>query len=130
MRSIEEKECMRDFILPIFLGRTARSRALSSMLFKKLGVVSLMCDKKQSFFDGFSLCTRFCPIATGAHSRLVFEQLLALSEKYSNHVGVLVPCTEEFSSVIDEYRGELEARFIISMPTTLLESGPVADMMD
>ena len=115
----EEKECIKSAVLPVILGGGAKSHKISSRLFDSFQMVSLICDKKASIRDAFSAYSRFERLSGSKLSGILLDELLAIAKRYSDYLLLLIPSTDEYKSLSEEIREELETSFIIQTPDQL-----------
>lgn len=115
----EEKECIKSAVLPVILGGGAEARKISSQLFNSFQMVSLICDKKASLRDIFSVYSRFEKLSGSKLSGILLDELLTIAKRYSEYLLLLIPASDEYKNLSEEIRDELETSFIIQMPDKL-----------
>ena len=112
------------YLLPILLDNTATAHRISSRIFNRYGIVSFICGKRR-FSDMFDISSQTLKLPDTTEERLIAEELIALSEKYSDMLGVLIPCSEKAEAITTEFSDELEARYIIVDPSIFNSESPI-----
>ena len=125
----ESKECLKGFIIPIFLGDTKESRILSKNIFKKLGIVSMICDTQQTFASKMLLCVKFYRLFKTDNLEIFKEQLLDIARKYSDFILIIVPFSDEFSLPFTQFKDELENHFIVTSPSAFFNCAPISNIL-
>ena len=115
------REALNTSVVPILVGDGLKARLLAAKVFMKYGVHSVICDEKQSawrFVVGFG---GFYKLLRTADARLFCEELERISELSAGGVLIIAPCSNIFSDLVSECEREIEKRFVIAKPTTLLD---------
>ena len=115
------REALKTSVVPILVGDGLKARLLAAKVFMKYGVHSVICDEKQSawrFVVGFG---GFYKIIRTHDPRLLCEELERISELSAGGVLIIAPCSNIFSDLVSECEREIEKRFVIAKPNTLLD---------
>jgi len=123
----ETYETLHRDLLPVFLGSNRTSHRLAAVLFRRYGTVSVIADHRRTLRDLFNPATTFFALPSLEEPRLVAELLLELVGKDRDAFPLLIPCTEEYKTMVAKEAESLESRFILSEDTALLEHSPIAD---
>lgn len=110
----ETKQAIRSSVVPILLGNGAPSCRLAWRLYLTLGTVSLRLGTHRRPTDLLGLACLFRSAAKDERLRL--EQLLDVSEEFSDYLLLLIPTDEPSRNLLQAHRELLEPRFILSSP--------------
>lgn len=126
-RAIREEA--RNYFVPYILGNNLSAHKLSMRLYKRFGIVSLICDCRHSFFDIFDPSSRALILTSTESSRLVAEQLLSLAAQSDYTLPLIVCLDQKYSQMINGQRDLLEHSFVISDEESILKSSPISDVL-
>ena len=120
-------EAMRESILPILLGNTREAHRLSARLFRRYGLVSLICGN-QSIRDLFDPSSRTLRFPATDCDRLQVEALIALAEKNTSKILLLIPCSAHARNTVKQFEASLESRFLLMDADAALSDSPLSTM--
>lgn len=123
----QTREILGESILPVLLDNTAEAHRLSSRIFRRFGIVSLICGKPH-LCDWFDVSSQTLRLPTTACERLRVEELLALGESYDDVLLLLIPCSHTARTTVARYATVLESRFILSDTDAIFSSSPLTDI--
>ena len=112
----------RNYYVPYLLGNSKKAHGLSLRIYKKFGIISVICDSRRSFWDILDPTSMTALLAPTDSSRLISEQLLSLTDETFGSLPLLIPMSEEYARSISCERETLERRFIICDADELFSS--------
>ena len=116
----------RNYFVPYLLGNCKRSHGLSLRIYKKFGIISVVCDSRRSFWDILDPTSMTAVLAPTDSARLIAEQLLSLTDETFGTLPLLIPMSDEYADAVLRERETLEKRFIICKPDELFSpSSPI-----
>ncbi len=116
----------RNYFVPYLLGNSKKAHGLSLRIYKKFGIVSVICDSRRSFWDILDPTSMTAVLVSTDSSRLVAEQLISLTDETYGALPLLIPISNEYANAISCERETLERRFIICEPDELFSpSSPI-----
>jgi hypothetical protein len=118
MTEREYKELWREDIQPVILGNGPQAHAIALRLRLLYGLSSLLCAPKRSIGDLLDPASTYFPLVE-ADSRLLCEQLIAISERYDGYRLLLIPSTDAYRAWILENADPLEEDFLLTDPDEL-----------
>lgn len=127
MRRLDARCALQEYILPVLCGNTRKAHRLSARIYRRYGIVSLICGKPRfgDLFDHTSLTLR---LPDPAEPQLCAEALLSLTERYGDMLPLLIPCNEDAEQMIARFSSLLEGRFILSDEQRLFSSSPLSEL--
>lgn len=117
------------YIIPIFCGNTRLAHRLASRLFRRYGIVSLICGRAR-LWDFLDPATRTLRFPEPACDRLRIEELSALADLYADTLPVLIPCDADWERCLSENASLLESRFIFADPQSCLSGSPLSEICE
>lgn len=114
-------------VIPIFLDNTVLAHRLSSKVFHRFGVISLICGRHRALdvFDFSSYTLRLRPTS---EQRLIAEELVSFSERCPETLLLLVPCSKKATELCERFSSSLESRFVTVSPSDLLNTSPLYEI--
>ncbi len=103
-------------IVPVLLGVSLEVSETAHRMYRQYGVVShVFCDKVPLAMR-LSLCMKFHVIQRTVDERLLIRALHDFADQLSNRdvILYLIPCTEEYASLVWNQHEALESRFVIA----------------
>ncbi len=117
-------ETLKDGILPVLLDNTPEAHRLAGRLFRRFGVVSLICGRSR-LRDLFDLSSQTLRLPQTDCDRLRVEELIAFVEKSEGMLPILVPCSDRARDTVTRYAAVLESRFILSDTDAIFSAPPL-----
>lgn len=121
------KDEARLYYVPYILGNTPEAHKLSRRIYRKFGIISVICDSRRSVFDLFDLSSRTVVLSSTDSPRLIAEQLLSLASQTRYTLPLIISVSHEFEQAIAYEREILERSFVICEVDTLFDTSPLAD---
>ncbi len=119
------RETANQSILPVLLGNTGRAHRLSARLFRRFGVVSLICGRPSlSDLADFTSVTLRMPKTDC--ERLWIETIVGFAEEYREPLLLLVPCSKEAKSLLSTHASVLEEYGILLDEETVFSASPLS----
>ena len=119
------RETANQSILPVLLGNTRQAHRLSSRLFRRCGVISVICGRPRLWdIADFTSVTLRMPKTNC--ERLTVEALIGFAEEYREPLLLLVPCSETAASTVARHEKALEHYFMRSDTEAILSSSPLS----
>ncbi len=112
MERAEDKELLRQTLVPVILGNGIRAHCLCLRFFLCHGVRSIVCGKRRGLLDILDPACDFLRLYS-YDSRLISEELADLSESGGELIMPLIPTDGELANYVAENEELLESRFII-----------------
>ena len=112
MDRAEDRELLRQILVPVILGNGIRAHRLCLRFYFCYGVRSIVCGKRRGLLDILDPACDFFKLYS-YDSRLISEELADLSESGGELIMPLFPAESEFMSFVAENEELLESRFII-----------------
>lgn len=116
------------YFLPFILGNSREAHRLSVKIFRKYGIISLVCSPERSLLDFFDFTCRFVGILSTESDRLLCEQLIDLSKQNPFTLPILVPVDGRYKKSVCDNAGMLEKTFILSSAEKLFTDSPLATL--
>ncbi len=106
-------------LIPVWLGFSAESLETARRMYRTYGIGShIFCDKVPLPFR-ISVSAHFHIIPHTVNEHLMFSALIDFAKQYA-HADVilcLLPCTEEYISMIWNFQKELEGHYVLAKPS-------------
>ncbi len=119
----------RLYFVPYILGNNSAAHRLASRIFRRFGIVSLICDDHRSALDLIDMSSRTIVLTSTDSPRLIAEQLLSLAAQSSYTLPLIIPTDDRYASVAKSERELLERTFILADADSLFESSPLANIL-
>ncbi len=103
-------------LIPVLLGLTSETVETARRMYKTYGVVSHVFCEKVPLPCRVSVSMRFHTVGHTADEHLMVHALTDFAAQYS-HADVilyLIPCSEEYASMIWHSHTELESRYVLA----------------
>lgn len=118
------KEEARLYFIPFILGDNAKAHKLSLKIFRKYGIVSLILDSKRGAANLWDFSSRFTRLTPSISDALTVTQLLDLARQTKYTLPLLIPCSDEYETLVKENSAELESEFVIMSADFSFSSSP------
>ena len=125
MNKTDLKEDAKYYFVPFLLGNNSASHKLSRKIYRKYKIICFIVDKKQTLLDFFDFSSRFINIKKTESSELLATQLIYLAEQNEYTLPILIPCSQEYDILLENYRERLESVFIITSKEKILKNSPL-----
>ena len=125
MDKSEIREEARLYFVPFFLGDNSLSHKLSNKIYVKHKIVSYILDTKKSIIDFLDFTSVFWLLYHTQEDGTILTQLKYLSKQFPYTLPILIPCTKEYTELVERNKDFLEAYFIISNPDDIIHSSPL-----
>lgn len=122
------KEEARLYFVPYILGNTRAAHKLAYRIYRKFGIISVICDRRRSLCDLFDPTSRPVVLSSTDSPRLIAEQLVELTRQTQYTLPLIIPVCEEYERMAQSERATLEHSFVICDAQTLFERSPLADI--
>lgn len=112
------KNTVRGDMIPVLLGLSSKALEKARELAQRCDSVShIFCSRVPLLFR-FSIYMRFHRINRTHKERLMLQALLDFSDQMKDRDTILylVPCTREYTAMVQRNRALLESRFVIAEP--------------
>ena len=119
----------RLYFVPYILGNSRHSHKICAKIYKRFGIVSLICDERRSLLDLFDLSSRSIELTDTDSPRLVSEELIWLATQNDYVLPRLIPVSEKYQKMIECERERLESCFVISSEQEIFTSSPLASLV-
>ena len=126
MTKADIRDTLRHHVRPVLLGNTAEAHRLASRLFRRFGVISLICGKPR-LRDLFDAASQTLRLPQNACERLCVEALLELARANDELILLLIPCSDEAKEITRRNKIALERCYMLSDADTLFTSSVLAD---
>lgn len=114
---------LEESILPVLYDNTRLAHRVSRCIYNRHGIVSFIFGKKR-FSDLLDVSSQTLKFPITDEARLLVEELVEFSDKYSDMLPVLIPCSKNAEAFIKEFEPILESRYIIAEPKVFLSNSP------
>ena len=119
----------RLYFVPYILGNSRASHRLSARIYRRFGIVSVICDDRRSLLDLLDISSRSVLLTHTDSPRLVCEQLIWLATQNDYTLPILIPTDTRYIKMLDTERDHLEACFVISSKEKVLTSSPLSSLI-
>lgn len=116
----------RDYFLPFLLGSNSNSRRLARKIYRKYKITCYILDTEKTFFDVASRSRKFVKLTKTKSQSVMLEEILYLAAQCPYTLPILIPCSEEYESLVNENREALEAKFVLSSQSDALIKSPLS----
>ena len=119
----------RLYFVPYILGNSRHSHKISAKIYKRFGIVSLICDERRSLLDVFDISSRSIELTETDSPRLVCEELMWLATQNDYILPILIPACTRYKEMLECERERLESCFVISSEEEIFTSSPLASLI-
>ena len=124
----DQKWMLKDALLPILLGDSLSAHLLSLKIYARCGVQSYVCDDKRGVLSFIDPTSKFFDLISAKEGSAVMAALSQIAAN-SDYLPVIIPTSERFERLVEEYRETLESLFIITSKEKVWNSAPFAALM-
>lgn len=119
------KDMIRASVIPVLLGASPRAFCLAWKIYLRSGIISYICDERQSAAHALNPCSKFFPLISASDSSVMIDALTYLAAD-PDHLPIIIPCNDFYRDFTDRNRDLLEARFIISDCKRFFDEAPMS----
>ena len=119
----------RLYFVPYILGNSSASHKLSAQIYRRFGIVSVICGERRPLLDLFDFTCRSIELTNTDSSRRICEELVWLASQGEYTLPILIPTSDKYSKILNSERERLEEHFVISSPEELFVSSPLSSML-
>ena len=119
----------RLYFVPYILGNSRAAHRLSSKIYRRFGIVSVICDDRRSPLDLLDISSRSLVLTQTDNARLLREQLIWLATQNAYTLPILIPATDRYAKMLECERERLEACFVISDENDIFSSSPLSSLL-
>ncbi|MBP3369154.1 MAG: hypothetical protein J6L85_00245 [Clostridia bacterium] len=118
----------RLYFVPYILGNNPTAHKLAARIFRKFGIVSLICDDHRSARDLIDMSSKTLMLTPTDSPRLLAEQLISLAAQNKYTLPIIISTDERFQSMLDRERELLEHTFVFADADSLFDSSPLVNI--
>lgn len=109
-------EILSGEIIPVLLGFSTRTMETARRMYRKYGVVSHVFCERAPLALRLAVSMRFHRIGSVPNARLMVGALVDFSQQmgHADVIPYLIPCTEEYASIVWDFRDELERHYVLA----------------
>jgi hypothetical protein len=115
---------LSEHLLPILCGNTRQAHRLSAQIWQRLGTSTLICGKPR-LWDLFDPSSHTLRLPKSPSPRLLCEILIDLADAYPECLPVLIPCSAQARSFVEDYGALLETRYLLCDATRFFSQFPI-----
>lgn len=125
MDKIRLREEARLYFVPFLLGNNSASHKLAKKIYRKYKIVCFILDNKKRVTDILDFSSRSLILPYTKKDSLTVTQLIYFAEQTEYTLPLLIPCTEEYSKLVEKNREILESSFVLSNESLILTDSPL-----
>jgi hypothetical protein len=110
------KDALSGELIPVLLGVSAEVNDTAHRMYREYGVVSHVFCERIPFAMRLSLCMKFHVVSHTNNEQLMIDALMDFANQLGNAdvILYLIPCTEQYASIVWERCAELEGKYVIA----------------
>ena len=112
------------YFVPFLLGNNSESHKLAKKIYRKYKIVCYILDGKKKITDLLDLSSRTLILPQTKKDAITVTQLIYLAEQTAYTLPLLIPCTTEYSELVEKNREILESSFIVLSSDLILTDSP------